>query len=458
MLLCGIIEELTRLYGETSKISFFFCQATDMRINSATSVIRGLIYLLIDRNPSLLSYVRARYDQAGKALFEDRNAWNALSVILMDILEDPSLKGAYLMVDALDECTDGLRSILDFIVQESSARPQIKWIVTSRNWPEIEERLSIATQIAPISLELNENSVSEAVNNFIQHKVEYLAKEKKYKEEVRERIYQHLVLNSQGTFLWVALVCQNLERTPPRHAVKKLESFPPRLDALYSRIMDQVRKSEDAEVCKQILAAVSTVYRPITLSELTSLIEMPNNENDDHDTLSEIVKDCGSFLILRTGTIAFVHQSAKDFIFQEVHHEILPRGIESEHRKIFSQSLEALLKTLRRDILDVKLPGVSAKDIAIPSPNPLATVEYACIYWVDHLYASKCNATARLNQNDKNYITTFLQGIFLYWIEALGILESLSDGIRAMKKLESLVRVGSIIGQRWIWLLTMNPL
>ncbi|KAJ5741600.1 hypothetical protein N7533_011009 [Penicillium manginii] len=68
MLLCGVIEELTRLYRDNASISFFFCQATDMRINSATSVLRGLIYLLVKNHPSLLHHVRARYDSAGKTL------------------------------------------------------------------------------------------------------------------------------------------------------------------------------------------------------------------------------------------------------------------------------------------------------------------------------------------------------------------------------------------------------
>ena len=116
MLLCGIIEELKRLYGDISSISFFFCQATDTRINSATSVLRGLIYLLIEKYPSLLYHVRVRYDRTGKALFEDVNAWNALLTIFRDILNDPTLQMTYLVIDALDECTNGLHSLLDLIV------------------------------------------------------------------------------------------------------------------------------------------------------------------------------------------------------------------------------------------------------------------------------------------------------------------------------------------------------
>ena len=79
MLLCGIINELKKSTVETDLLSFFFCEGTDVRINNATAVLRGLIYLLIDQQPSLIRYIREKYDHAGKALFEDVNAWVALS-------------------------------------------------------------------------------------------------------------------------------------------------------------------------------------------------------------------------------------------------------------------------------------------------------------------------------------------------------------------------------------------
>ncbi|KAJ6144961.1 hypothetical protein N7470_008856 [Penicillium chermesinum] len=436
MLLCGVIEELTRLYGDNASISFFFCQATDMRINSATSVLRGLIYLLVKNHSSLLHHVRARYDYAGKTLFEDVNAWNALSTIFRDILNDPTLQTTYLIIDALDECTNGLRFLLDLIVQESSVNPQIKWIVSSRNWPEIAERLDIATQLAPISLELNEASVSEAVDQFIQHKVDELAKAKKYSDKTRHSVQSYLSSNSQGTFLWVALVCQNLEKIRI-NVLKKLKSFPPGLEALYGRMIGQVRESEDAELCKEILAIMSTVFRPITLHELTSFIELLDNDDyDDLVALEEIIAICGSFLTLRQHTIVFVHQSAKEFLLKEALSEILPRGIEAEHDMIFIRSLDVILKTLQRDIWNIKLPGLHTKDICKPSPNPLAAVEYSCVYWIDHLEASLLNGACELGVDDRGRVDTFLQQKFLHWLEALSILRCVSDGIQVMRKLE----------------------
>ncbi|CEJ62843.1 hypothetical protein PMG11_11328 [Penicillium brasilianum] len=439
MLLCGIINEMTWSVGDNGNIAFFFCQATDVRINNATAVLRGLIYSLVVRQASLLSHVRSRYDQAGKTLFEDVNAWNALSDIFNNILKDPILQNTYLLIDALDECTADLPLLLDLIVQESSTHSHVKWIVSSRNWPGIEERLNMATQTALISLELNEISVSNAVEQYIRHNVHHLAEVKKYGDELRDTVHRHLSSNSQSTFLWVALVCQDLNRTSRRHVLKKLNGFPPGLDALYSRMIDQVRISEDAEVCKRILAVMSIAYRPITPDELTTIVEIPDDISDDDVALLEIIAVCGSFLACREDVIVFVHQSAKEFLLEKARFELFPEDREAEHFAIFSRSLESMFKTLQHNILDIKPVGSSNEEFTRSRLNPLVAVKYACVYWVDHLLEGWCSEDNYHSLDDRSCLDKFLRQKYLHWLESLGILGCIPEGITAMLKLEDLL-------------------
>lgn len=126
MLLCGIINELEKSMSKTDILSYFFCQATDSRINHATAVLRGLLYLLINQQPSLISHIQKKHDHAGKSLFEDTNAWIAMSEIFTSILQDPSLRSTFLIIDALDECIVARSKLLDFIVQKSSISPRAK--------------------------------------------------------------------------------------------------------------------------------------------------------------------------------------------------------------------------------------------------------------------------------------------------------------------------------------------
>jgi hypothetical protein len=447
MLLCGIIDELSKSVNETVLLSYFFCQATDSRINNATAVLRGLIYLLINQRPSLVSHVRKKYDQAGKSLFEDANTWAALSEIFTNILQDPSLDTTYLIIDALDECVADLPKLLGFIAQQLTVSSRVKWIVSSRNWPEIEERLDRAGQKVKLCLELklNAESISTAVSIYIQHKTEQLAVMKKYDEKTRLAVLQYLVLNANDTFLWVALVCQSLESIPRWETRTQLKAFPPGLDSLYQRMMEQIYQSNSANLYKEILASTAVVYRPVTLKELTSLVEMLEDMANDLESLAEIISHCRSFLTVREGIVYFVHQSAKEYLLTDTRavNNIFPSGIGEAHHEILSRSLQILSKTLRRDMYSLCTLGYPIEQVKQPEPDPLAVSRYACIYWVDHLCDWKSNSRIQESGDlqDGGTVEVFIRKKYLYWLEALSLHRSMSAGILSMAKLEASLSV-----------------
>jgi hypothetical protein len=415
MLLCGVIDELQKTTGSTASVVYFFCQATDSRINSATAVLRGLLYLLVSQQPALTAHVRKRYDEAGRSIFEDANAWIALTETFADVLHDANLDTTYILVDALDECTTDLPKLLQFLAQQSSASPRVKWIVSSRNWPEIEAQLGRAEQKIRLSLELNAESVSAAVSIFIKHKVSQLAQEQKYDKKIQGAVFEHLTTNANDTFLWVALVCQDLEKTAKRNVLKKLKSFPPGLDALYERMMKQIGASDDDELCKQVLATIALVYRPITLQELVALTE-PLEDIANEAEVREIIGFCGSFLTLREDTVYFVHQSAQDFLVKKASDDVFPDGIEAVHQVMFLRSLAVLLRTLRRDMYDLEAPGLNIDDIKPFTSGSLAGSRYQCIYWIDHLCDSRSKSGANSTKDAQviAVVREFVEKKYLY--------------------------------------------
>jgi hypothetical protein len=166
MLPCGIMNEIKSVIfghqGDGALLSyFFFCQATDERLDTATAILRRIIYLLICQQPAntrILTYKKRMNMQAGEHLFKDVHSWEALSKIFLNILNDPHLPKSYIIIDALDECTSDQRLLLDFISSNSATtKPHVKRIISSRNWPIIEEYLNATFQL---SLELNKESVS----------------------------------------------------------------------------------------------------------------------------------------------------------------------------------------------------------------------------------------------------------------------------------------------------------
>ncbi|EUC35743.1 hypothetical protein COCCADRAFT_34740 [Bipolaris zeicola 26-R-13] len=429
MLLCGIIDEL-----ETS---------TPIRnaTTVATAVLRGLLYSLVSQQLSLVSCVRKKYDHIGRAMFEDVNAWITLEDIFTDVLQNPDLlPTTYLIIDALDECVTDLPKLLDFIIKNSSAS-RVKWIVSSRNWPEIEERLEQAGPKIRLSLELNPTSVSKAVRVFIEQRVFELAKQNNYDEGTRRAVLDHLALNANDTFLWVALVCQHLEVTARRNVLRKLQLFPPGLDALYERMLQHISRKDDAELCKHVLAAVTLVYRPITLKEVVTLVAPLEDATSDAE-LREIIGLCGSFLTLREQTLHFVHQSAKDFLLTKASQEIFPVGQKAIHHTIFARSLQVMSTTLKRDIYGLKVIGTLIEDVKKPTPDPLAAVSYSCVYWIDHLCESKSAPSTSDPEHlrDGGIIDGFLKKTFLYWLESLSLCNSMSYGVVSVNKLHILAR------------------
>ncbi len=477
MLLCGIINELTNSKSTSQLLSYFFCQATDSRLNHAAAVLRGLIYMLVKQQPALVSHVKKLYDPAGEQVFEGVNAWTALSEILSNILRDPDRQPALLIIDALDECgtaqqswaNDDLSRLLNFIVQ-NSALPGVKWIVSSRNWQNIEGKLNVASQKVQLWLELNQDSISNAVSKYIEWKVEKLALEKRYSKETRAAVLLHLSSNANDTFLWVALVCQELGKTLPAHTLSKLRAFPPGLNPFYRRMESQISTAEDAKLCQRILAVSTAVYRPITLDEVRCLVDIPDVLSDDQ-SLVQIVGLCGSFLTLRDRTIFFVHQSAKDFVNRS--RTIFPLGPTNVHYQIFSRSLQAMTQTLKRDVYRLRDPGILIDDIEKPGKDPLGPVAYSCVYWTRHLteanrshymvilFLALVHWLRRLcllmgvptgdllegyywlpdNLLDGGRVHTFLQEHLLHWLEALSLLRSVSEGVLAIGELKTLLAV-----------------
>ncbi|RYP84315.1 hypothetical protein DL770_005219 [Monosporascus sp. CRB-9-2] len=444
MLLIAIINELERQLKElkqshqqsaidTTALSYFFCQGTNSNLNNATAVLRGLVYLLGAQNPQLASHLRKSYDTARSKLFEDANAFFSLSEVLEGMLRDAAVTRIYILVDALDECETDLQRLLKFIVHNTSASPHVKWIVSSRNRREIEEPLELSEHKVRLHLELNREAISAAVDKYIRYKVSQLALQKKYDSETQDAVRVHLCANANDTFLWVSLVCENLRKIDPWKTSSRLKEFPPGLESLYERMIKQICASEDVELYKRVLAVATNVYQPLTLTELASLVELPQVISDNLEWLEQFIGQCGSFLTIRGGMIYFVHQSVKDYLSDKASSTIFPSGPTDVHHAIFSRSLQAM-STLRRNIYNLHRPGLLIGEINAPDPDPLAAIRYSCVHWIGHF----CDAYSS-SRPEVETVGQFLREKSLYWLEALGLIQHMGDVILSITRLESLL-------------------
>src|SRR6202041_2407287 len=360
MLMIGVINELQQQMAKLGKssvtevLSYFLCQGTDSRLNTATAVLSGIIYLLASEQPFLISHLRKKYDNAGRKLFEGSSAFYCLSDIFRQMVQDPKLTAAYLVVDALDECEEGLPQLLDLITWTMSAQSScIKWIVSSRNRYDIEQCLGIDDSHTRLSLELNADHISHAVDVYVDHKVSQLVSlrnDKALQEKVRDQMHQ----KSDGTFLWVALVIKELRKVLGVDMLEVLEDMPSGLTLVYDRMMKHIQqlRRRYPRRCLLALSAATLAYQPLHLREMHVVAGLQGEVKDLAD-LERIINMCGSFLTIRDNYIYFIHQSAKDYLTSNAS-TIFPAGRGRIHYYMFSGSLSALLKTLRRDIYNLQ--------------------------------------------------------------------------------------------------------
>ncbi|KAF4345634.1 vegetatible incompatibility het-E-1 [Fusarium beomiforme] len=452
MLLCGIIDRLDALTPNV--VSYFFCQATENHQNTAIAVLRGLIWSLACQHPSLISHVRNQFDIAGEKAFMGPNTWHLLSGIFRGMMVDSNNRvpeGTLIVIDALDECTHEKERLLNLIIEHcTDENAQVRWIVSSRNWVEFENafmRDSLASRRVVLSLEHSqetEDCIEEAVQQFVQFKVNELIKHKPLKSSSIIAQVRNLFNEKSGnTFLWVALVFEKLmdSKIEAWQVPEKLKEFPSGLQDLYKRMMQEVEESGHRSRCKDILAVTALVHRPISLAELSSSARSLSQFSDDLESLKRLVLRCGCFLVVPDDIVYFMHQSAKDYLLEnefakecvwEAKHEDLPsREITRSHRAVLLTILKTLRDTLKHDIYDLKEPGASIRDFEVKgATGPLVPFGYACCYWTDHLLS--------FDDQIAHDILGFLKGTSLYWLEACALLGKVPVAVLAIQKLQKL--------------------
>jgi hypothetical protein len=330
-------------------LTYFFCQSTRPELNTSASVLRGLMYLLVAQRPQLVQHVQEKYKAAGKQLFNGYNGIYSLRSILSDMLNDASLPPTYLLVDALDECTSGLSELLRIIADASlGRRSRVKWLVTSRNIPEIERYLQPDSAGAKVSLEVKESHVSRAVAAFVDYKVEWLATVQKYDRGLQAEVQQQLRDKAEGTFLWVSLVCKELEKVPLYRTREVLQALPPGLDPLYERMMAQIiaQDARTAGYCRDIIQSITLPFRPLQLEELAVAAGLPTDQFGNVHAVADLVGRCGSFLTVREGVVSFIHLSAKDYFTLGNGQQVFDGPLAEAQRRMTYRLLDAMTSTL----------------------------------------------------------------------------------------------------------------
>jgi Cdc6-like AAA superfamily ATPase len=322
-----LVDELERKAQQNPAmiLAYYFCDNKDEKRNTATAILRGLLLQLLRQRPILFKHIQPDYNLMKKSLFENLDAlWR----ILLNMLKDSDVGDAYILVDALDECQRSSREALlkllakQFIGPRLGGSLKVKFLITCRPEPEIELTLRAVGE----NVRVDSRKINADLSNFIEAKVNELSKDKGYPKKLAQDIKKALRDYAGGTFLWAALVLDDIFKTTmPSKIRRKLQALPSSLAEVYSRILSNIDEdcTEDARF---ILQCVVVARRPLTVRELAMARALGSeewNENtippDDFlDELKDDFKCCEPLLFLNDDeTVNLVHQSAKDYLLSE---------------------------------------------------------------------------------------------------------------------------------------------
>ncbi|CAG8176104.1 unnamed protein product [Penicillium salamii] len=444
MIAIGLVEALHRFCNDkSSAVTYFFCQNSDSELNTLEGMMKGLILQLIHQQPALKECIRSRWNAEKNSFDENLTSWRALWYILLEMIDQCDSSKVYLVLDALDECHDGdMDEFLKALVRNGLHSPaRIKWLLTSRPLDSAERALLAGHEQIQLSLELESDRLSSAVKAYITHKVNELGHQQGYERPLKENLESQLQERSEGTFLWVSLVCKMLENVCPEESLAAIQNIPHGLQPLYGQVFRQLGsgRAQEVQMCMRLLKAMMLAYRALTMEELATIAALVDGKDV---SLRSLIIRCASFLRFRGQIVEFVHQSARDYLSGKRAQHFLDSHGTFGHHEVALNCLSCLSKYLKVNLLNLR-PDSDKRTIkelkADGGSIVLDTLEYAAIFWGQH-FRDSVNVKAPSQALDKDSIIDFLHAKLLEWVECLSILDTLPVALTTLHLLENVFK------------------
>jgi hypothetical protein len=193
---------------------------------------------------------------------------------------------------------------------------------------------------------------------------------------------------------------------------------------------DDQEKDKLYKMLKTILGTIIILFPSLSAPPLARLLEIPKKDiyqtlYDLHSIL-EVPED-------QDQPIRLHHPSFRDFLLDQKRCTDVQFWIDEKmaHNDLFVRCLELMSRHLRRDMCNLRLPGVLASEVEKSTiENCLSQdLQYACRYWVQHLQR------AQIDLCNHKHVHKFFQEHFLHWLEALSLIGQISEGVHLVAEL-----------------------
>jgi hypothetical protein len=455
MVSIGLIDELLNSPStpmcERTTVIYFFCQNADQQLNTAESVVKGLIRRLFEEHSEGRSALSVLWDDDKRCPYERALPLSELWGILNNMVRKCKCDQLYIVVDALDECqVSGLQELLELLARDGLSWSKVKWLLTSRPKHEVEHIVFPGDRgREQLNLDLESDNLTQAVTAFITNRVEALARRRRYDAVLKHALCEQLVRKAEATFLWASLVCKQLENASREDSLTTIDNLPLGLHDLYDKSFRELGRGEPrlVRLRMRLLKAMLLTFRPLQIDELHGIL------NEDNTEVTERNIDLCAYFIRRrkdesgsTEAIEFQHQSARDFLagIRIGDEAAVNTFVRYGHAEIAVSMLSFLNQHLKVNILGLARP-MSAEEnenalAEARSSSSLSHFRYAAVFWAQHL----CNACSpdKLHAlpQGSTVIIEFLMNKVMEWFECLGWLGELAEATAALRLIESRIK------------------
>jgi hypothetical protein len=470
-----ISRTVAQLFDERKELgaSFFFKRGEGDRGHAAlfcTTVANQLIHKLPCLAPHVRSAIEADPAITGKTMRDQFEKLLLQPLVKMAVDPQNPLK-VLVVVDALDECDreEDVRVIISLMSQLKDLKSVcLKFFTTSR--PELPIRLGfgdIRGRYEDLTLQqIPEPIIEHDISMFIHDQLSRIRDEHnktvpRYRKLPADWPSQTkievLVKMAIPLFIFAATACRFInerrygEGGPDERLAKVLEyqawGQKDDLDATYLPVLDQLlvgitdsAKDGVVKEFRDIVGSIIILASPLSTAALARLIQVPKRVIDDRLDLLHSVLSIPSEL---DTPVRLLHLSFRDFLLDPEKRKTNPFWVDEKesNSKLATHCLQLMStdENLKKDICDLRMPGRLRTEVdqqTIDECLP-ADVQYACLYWVYHLKESK----GMIRDGDSAH--NFLERHFLHWLEALSLIGRISESIRLIDELQSVMNVSS---------------
>ncbi|GAW22654.1 hypothetical protein ANO14919_121960 [Xylariales sp. No.14919] len=217
-------------------------------------------------------------------------------------------KPQYWVIDALDECKNGLE-LMTFLRKVQEMWP-LCILVTSRTGVDtyLNSTNPSMEVISETILEDNRSDIASFLSANLHHLPGATT-------SAQQDIFDRILQNSRGCFLWVSLVLRELRQVHTAAEINQvLASNPSDMDALYARILDEMSQAKfGKDLAKAILTWATCAFRPLSVEEIHFAIE--RDIQDSIDDIEKSISTCSNLVFIdKAKKVQLVHLTAREFL------------------------------------------------------------------------------------------------------------------------------------------------